>query len=93
MTTIALTFPTETADAPTLTGTLDAEGFAHATAADFRDFIAAWHRVDPNGTWEPDNIIAEAHVMTYTDEVGALVFNRDADTETYCLAGLNLIPA
>lgn len=93
MTTIALTFPTQTPDAPTLPGTLDAKGFAHATAADFRDFIAAWLRVDPNGTWEPDNIIAEARVMTYTDEASALVFNRDTDAETYCLAGLNLIPA
>lgn len=103
MTTLALDNPTtpgpDDPNAPTLTGTLDADGTVHATAAAFTDFVTAWHRIDPNGTFSPRDLFVNDHAMAYVCEGCAYVYPRDPShtyprdpsTDTYALTGWDLV--
>lgn len=61
------------------------------TAAEFRRFIGAWKRNDPNGTWNPDGIAEGDGALVYSCEVGRDVFavaGRDAHgAPLYALRG------
>lgn len=43
-------------------------------AAEFRRFIGAWARNDPNGTWNPDGIAEGDGALIYACELGRDVF-------------------
>lgn len=63
---------------PTLIVTeVDANGIPHATADAFRNFIAAWQAVDPNGTWEPANVVEHIDALHYEDEAGECEWHVD----------------
>jgi hypothetical protein len=52
-----------------------------ATAAEFRRFIAAWARNDPNGTWCPNGI---------TEADGALIYEcGELGRDVWCVAGVD----
>ena len=56
---------------------IDDNGVPHATATQFRAFIAAWAANDPNGTWDPSGISVSDGYLTYEDEIAVRVFPAD----------------
>jgi hypothetical protein len=50
------------------------DGAPVATGAEFRRFIAAWARNDPNGTWNSDGIAEGDGALVYEDECGRYVW-------------------
>ena len=37
------------------------------TAGEFRRYVAAWARIDPNGTWSPDGVVEGDGALVYDD--------------------------